>query len=174
MKLYEDTRQKPDAHRVKNLWWRRHGVEVVRRKLDFGDYVDASGRSNVSVDTKQGISELAMDVGRDHDRFVREFERARAAGFRLVVLVEEGARYNDRALMDGWVPVPCRRCGRCGRSPGERCLKYRSRPVQGRSVRRSIATMERDHGVRFEFCDRKDTARRVCELLGLEVRENGG
>ena len=79
--LYEDTRQVLGKHDRKNEWWRSHGVEVVRRKLDFGDYmVDGS---NVSVDTKRNISEVAMDCGRDHDRFAREMDRAREAGYRL-------------------------------------------------------------------------------------------
>lgn len=30
-----------------------------------------------------------------------------------------------------------------------------------------MGAMERRHGVRFEFCARRDTARRICELLGV-------
>jgi len=76
--IVEDTRQKVGKHGLKNAWWAAHGVDVVRRKLDFGDYL--YGPSNVVVDTKQDLMALAMDLGRDHARFVRECERAAGAG----------------------------------------------------------------------------------------------
>ena len=92
-KIYEDTRQQSGKHENKARWWEGHGVEVERAKLDFGDYMAADGSSNIVVDTKRSIDEVAMDCGRDHARFVREMERAKAAGCRLVVLIEVGRPY---------------------------------------------------------------------------------
>lgn len=146
---------------------RDHGVRLVTAKLDAGDY-SAPG-SNLLVDTKQGLQEVAGNIGRDHARFSREVERARAAGCRLVILVEEHPEYNaDRGRMGLWLPEPCRRCRRCDPRRDAGCARYRSRPMQGATVARTIGTMEERHGFRFEFCRKADTARRICEILGID------
>ena len=73
--IYEDTRQQDGKHLQKQEWWKAHGIEVVRRKLDFGDY--ATDGSNVVVDTKRNVAEIAQNInGRQHARFKRECERA--------------------------------------------------------------------------------------------------
>lgn len=168
----EDSRQQQGKHTHIAAWMEAHGVafEQRSRALPFGDYVSDNG-SNVAVDTKKDIQELVMDVGRDHDRFVRECERARDAGFRLVVLVESSARYNDRLELARWVSDVCRRCRRCDPRLSVRCRRYRARPMQGATLAKIVDALERRHGVRFEFVSRAQCARRICELLGEEVSE---
>lgn len=164
--LYCDTRQQKDKHGNIDLWLDAHKVEYEYRKLDFGDYSTPS--SNISVDTKQGMVEVAGNVGRDHARFARECDRAAAEGWRLVVLVEEHPEFErDRSLMDGWVAYPCRRCRRCDPLSSTGCRRYRSKPMQGATIRRIIEGLERNHGCRFMFCNRRKTARIICELLGV-------
>jgi hypothetical protein len=165
-----DTRQKIGKHENIDGWLDAHGIPYEYRKLDFGDYmVDGS---NVSVDTKQGLAEVAMDVGRDHDRFVREMERAREAGCRLVVLVECGAPYRSIESVARWTNDACRRCEwyrrlLCDPNAAGRCRKYHGKPIKGQTVARIMATLEERHGCRFEFVHPKGTARRICELLGV-------
>lgn len=166
--IIEDTRQQEGKHRNISQWMEGHGVEFKPRAeaLPFGDYI-ADG-SNVAVDTKKDVQELAMDVGRDHKRFVRECERARDAGYRLVILVEEHPEYNDRDKLYTWVSYACRRCRKCRPlESGSRCAKFRNKPMQGPTVAKIISRLETKYGVRFEFCRKADTARRICELLGV-------
>lgn len=172
--IIEDTRQQAGKHDNIERWMRAHGVEFSprARALEFGDYVseDADGNplSNVAVDTKKDVQELAMDVGRDHARFVRECERARAAGYRLVVLVEEHADYEtDRGRLHRWLGIACRRCRRCRPLAGDKCVRYKRRPMTGRQVAAICERMTERHGVTFAFCSRRDTGRRICELLGV-------
>ncbi len=143
-----------------------HGAEFAQRAsaLPFGDYVREG--SNVSVDTKKDVQELAMDVGRDHARFVRELARASEAGHRLVILTEEHAEYNDRSKLYTWKSYACRACHRCNPFERGRCAKYRTKPMNGPTVAKIITKLEADYGARFEFCARRDTARRICEILG--------
>lgn len=124
-----------------------HGVEFLQRHeaLDFGDYVREG--SNVSVDTKKDMQELAQDLGKDHKRFVRELKRAQAAGYRLIVLIEERPSYNDRSKIYSWKP-------RFGK-------------MRGSSIVLMMNTLEEKYGVRFQFCSKKDTARLICEYLGV-------
>lgn len=170
MILYEDTRQQSGKHKAKNEWFAAHGIEVVRRKLDAGDY--ATDQSNVLVDTKRNLSEVAMDVGRDHDRFAREMERARDAGYRLVILVEVGFPYRSTADVAKWTNDACRRCDYykrllCDPSSAGRCRRYRSKPMRGQTLAKIITSMERDYGCRFEYVNPRYSARRICELLGV-------
>lgn len=169
--IFEDTRQKPGKHEQKRRWFEGHGVEVERRALATGDYERADGLSNVLVDTKRSIDELAMDVGRDHERFVRELDRASASGCRLVVLVEVGAPYRELADVAKWYPQPCRRCQHrgagCEPRSGGRCRRFRRKPMQGPTLLSILRSLERDHGCRFEFCHPLHAAERICELLGV-------
>lgn len=43
------------------------------------------------------------------------------------------------------------------------------RVPEGPQLAAIMSTMSKRYGVRFEFCSRRDTARRICELLGVEV-----
>lgn len=165
--LWCDTRQQAGKHLHVDGWLASHGVEYGYRKLDFGDYMREG--SNISVDTKQGLDELAQNLGKDNRRFVRECDRAAAAGCRLVVLVEDGERWADASALASWSCWACRRCGRCDpNDQATRCSRYRSKPMHGARLLGTMATIEKRHGARFEFCERSDTARAICDTLGVD------
>ena len=175
--LYTDTRQQRGKHDVKERWWAEHGVPTIRTALPFGDY--ARDGSNVCIDTKQDVKEVAANVTREHERFVNECKRARDAGWRLIILVEEGRYSADRGKLASWTNPHCVKCPRkykayCDPKAPGKCARHGTRkPVQGPQLLKAICTIEGRYGVRFEFCGKEDTARRVCELLGLEVSELG-
>lgn len=173
--IIEDTRNKVGHHSTKHGWWEAHGVEVVRRKLDYGDYARADPGFNIYIDTKQDVQELAGNCGRENRRFVRELDRARDAGCRLYVLVEELEAYNDRSKLRRWVSRVCRACPRfrakdCDPNVDE-CKARRFKPMNGATLEKIVNTLERDHGALFLFCGRGDSARVICDLLGVEYDE---
>jgi len=105
-----DNREQPTPRlqaRIKQI-----GLPIERVTLSFGDYSikcplpDGSwfNLSNVCVvERKMGAEELAMCFGRERDRFEREFERAKEAGARMYLLVEDatlemlyGGRYRSK------------------------------------------------------------------------------
>lgn len=171
--LLIDTRQKRGKHVNIDRWLDAHGVTYEYRALPTGDYERADGTSNVLVDTKRGLDEVASNVGRDHARFVRELDRARDAGCRLVVLIEACAPYMTMGAIARWRPQPCRRCrlrgSACDPASGGRCARFKRKPMQGPTLLRIMRSLERDHGCRFELCHPARSAARICELLGLEV-----
>lgn len=80
------------------------GVEYARAVLDYGDYTynlalpggqlhDLSKRiqSKCVIERKQDLDELAMCFTRSRERFEREFERAKAQGARIYLLVENAS-----------------------------------------------------------------------------------
>ena len=175
-RIVEDSRQQRNKHDHIAAWMDGHGVEFLprARALPFGDYVaendDGTPYGNVSIDTKKDVQELVMDVGRDHARFVRECERAKSAGYRLVILVESAERYRDRGQLAKWVSTVCQRCRKCVPSISKGCAAHRVKPMQGSTLVKILDALERRHGVRFEFVSKRGCARRICELLGIEVK----
>ncbi len=171
--IYEDTRQqvaRGDKHAIKHEWFAAHGIEVVRRKLDFGDY--ATDESNIVVDTKANVGELAMDVGRDHGRFAREMERARDAGYRLVIMVETNRPYVDLDSLVDWTSSACRMCRhykavRCVPHEKVKCIKFRRKPIQGVAVMRICKSMEAHYKCRFVFVQPHNAAQAICDALGV-------
>lgn len=162
-----DTRQQTGKHAEKHAWLISHGIDLIREKLDEGDYQTEG--SNVTVDTKQHMDELAANLTRDHARFARECDRARNRGYRLIVLVEED--------IDPWTWTNSR-CRECSlrvrlcchpRQRGEACARYgTAKPAQGNMLTKTMKTMTKDHGAVFDFCSKSETGRRICELLGVD------
>lgn len=165
--IYVDSRQQAGKHAEKHGWLVAHGIDLVRRKLDEGDY--QTDGSNVTVDTKAHMDELAANVTRDHARFARECDRAAARGYRLVVLTEEDTDpwewTNGRCRT---CPVRVRLC--CHpRQKGEACGRYgTAKPTQGNTLAKSVKSMAESHGTVFDFCPKRDTGRKICEWLGVE------
>ena len=124
------------------------GIEIIRQALLVGDYMIAN-QGAVSVDTKQDVRELAMDVFQEHRRFRDECERAQKCGITLIVLVEEtlpGGR------LENW------------RSPVGRD----GRPIcrfDPKTLRKAMITMQEKYGVKFRFCDGRSTGRILMEYL---------
>ena len=184
--IWEDTLNKEGKHERKNEWWAAHGVTVVRTRFDgkhdvpwsFGDYC-ADG-SNIVIDSKQHLGEVSTNLGRDHVRFTNEVRRANEAGCLLVVLVET----EDASCIEDvrrWVNGHCTHCGHYYRrecDPMDRtgiCLRHGTKkPLQGETMAKQMATMERNRSVRFEFVPPDRSATRICELLGVSYDADKG
>lgn len=187
--IYEDSLQQQhdgDKHALKHEWWEAHGIEVVRTRFDgkhdvpwsFGDYWSETS-TNVVIDTKASLAEASGNLGRDHKRFAGEVKRANEAGCLLVVLVESGEASCIEDVR-AWVNDHCLHCNHYYRKncdPHDRstvCLRHGTKkPLQGETVAKQMRTMELTRSVRFEFCKQEDSAKRICELLGVSYAENG-
>lgn len=148
MVLLEDTRNQIGKHRNIEAYCRMTGIEIIRQALLVGDYMIAN-QGAVSVDTKQDVRELAMDVFQEHRRFRDECERAQKCGITLIILTEEtlpGGR------LENW------------RSP----IGRDGRPVcrfDPKTLKKAMITMQDKYGVKFRFCDGRSTGRIMMEYL---------
>lgn len=144
-----DTRQQAGKHKNIDAYFAKAGIETERCALYVGDYAIANDQKR-SVDTKQDVLELAKDImSSDHERFRAECLRAKNAGIQLLVLVEE-------ILPEGGLSA--------WQSPSD----SKGRPltkVNGESLRRALLTMTAKYGVRFRFCDSRQTGRLIVEYL---------
>lgn len=169
--IYEDTRQQKGKHTRKHEYWAAHGVEVVRKKLDFGDYM--TDGSNVVIDTKKGLQEICSNVGTEHARFVREIERAQVQGYKIVFLIEQPGPVHCVDDIYMWTNNTCERCSyfralQCD-SVVSKCIKYRHRPMTGSTLQKIIKSMHASHGCEFELISPDLSAARICELLGIDA-----
>lgn len=153
-----DSREKPKAIERSLDYFKQNGIEYEISKLLFGDYMEYS-RPKLVIDRKQNIAELAKNCTIEHERFRREMDRAAKAGATLVILVEQN-RYKDR---DEWVEV----------RTIEDLIRWSSphTKVRGEKVYRVLASWTAKFPLRVEFCDKRQTGRRIVEIL--YAGENG-
>lgn len=148
MVLYEDTRQQPGKHRNIHAYCDQVGIRIIRQALNVGDY-QIAGKGNISVDTKQGVIELAGNVFQEHERFRAECLRAQECGIQLIILIEESL---PGGRLENW------------RSPIGRDGAPLTR-FDPSILRKAMITMQKEYGVKFRFCDGRSTGKQLIEYL---------
>jgi hypothetical protein len=144
-----DTREKPKAIQTIMKQFEAAGVKTIRSKLYSGDYQFLSN-PYLTVDRKQSLSEICNNVVQDHKRFRDELLRAQEVGISVVVLVEHGGGIKSLDDVAKW------------ENPR---LKESPLAVSGERLYKILKAMEYTYHVRFEFCDKRQTGRRIMEIL---------
>ena len=152
-----DTREKPKAVQTIMKQFEAAGVRVIRTKLWVADY-QLFDNPHLVVDRKQNLSELCNNVVQDHKRFRDELIRAQEVGISVVVLVEHGGGIKSLEDVPNWV------------NPR---LKVSPLAVSGERLYKILKAMEYTYKVRFEFCNKANTGRRILEIL-TEGRNKDG
>ena len=147
-----DSREKAVAIRKILEHFDKNGVDWVKTKLLFGDYMDYN-RPGLVIDRKQNIAELAKNCASDHERFRNELELVKKAGAELVILVEED-KYKDR---EEWVQV---------RNITD-LLRWSSphTQVRGEKVYRVLASWGAKYPISVVFCNKRFTGRMILKIL---------
>ena len=156
--LFEDSRQKPTQHVLKNEYFKANGFTVERTKLYVGDYMFPGCLT--TVDTKADIYELASNLRQQHERFRRECVRAREVGYQLIVLVENVENVSNLYDLADWIEPMDHFMARKRKSGGKVKVRF-----TGTSLYKTCKTMQTKYGVRFEFCPPEGAGERVIELL---------
>ena len=152
--IIEDTRQKANHHEEKHVYLEKMDVNILRCALPFGDYAFPP---KISVDTKENIEEIAANITGDHTRFKNECIKARMAGCQLYILIETETGIRSIEQMPTWV------------NPRSR---FSSKAVSGERLMKAMKTMQTRYGVRFMFCDPKDSAEMVLRILRGEFEHD--
>ena len=144
-----DTREKPKA--IENIVkeFDKQGVKHIRSKLYSGDFMLLSN-PYLTIDRKQNLNELCNNVVQDHKRFRDELIRAQEVGISVVVLVEHGGGIKSLDDVPNWV------------NPR---LKVSPLAVSGERLYKILKAMEYTYKVRFEFCTKAQTGKRILEIL---------
>lgn len=133
------------------------GLPVIRKKLDFGDYsafVPIAGEefsleNQVVIERKMSFDELCMCFGKERQRFQREFLRAREAGARIYLVVENGTWEN---AFSG---------------------RYRSK-LTAEAFTASLAAWTARYNLIPLFCRPETTGKLIALILKYEMRERLG
>lgn len=150
MIIQEDTRQQTGKHNIKHAHFEECGVDLLRCKLPFGDYALVPP---VSIDTKKDMEEIAGNIcgnREEHERFIRECKLAKAAGSKLIFLIENTVGIEKLSDVHFWI--------------NPRAI-YSPRAVQGERLQKAMETIEERYGVQFLFCTPDQSAGRIMEIL---------
>ena len=131
------------------------GVRHASTKLYVGDYQEV-GNGLLVVDRKQNLAEIASNVCQGHERFRNELIRAKEAGIRIVVLCEHGGQIRSIDDVADW------------KNPR---LRESPNAITGERLYKVLRTISERYGVDFQFCDKKQTGKKIMEILG--VGDNG-
>ena len=149
MTIIQDTRQQAGKHTLKESYFERKGRKIVRSKLPVGDYANIKNLS-VIVDTKKDIQEIIGNVTKQHKRFIAECDLAKESGIELIVLIENEDGVTKISDLYRW------------RNPRAR---FSPKATSGKTLAKILYGIEKNHGVRFEFCRPEEAGQRLIELL---------
>ena len=192
MVLIEDMAQKAEKHTLKNNYWHRKNIEVMRMPLPVGDYIvgsekvmeviarkkmrgmqpkkmDFLGTYDVCVDSKFDIQELISDIcGKQHDRFRDECILAQNNGIKLYILVENKGGLIGKTTIEN----PTIRDLKDLHSWKNPRLFIRRNGKQlyptatrGITLQKACFTMQKKYGCEFVFCTPEESGKKIVELL---------
>lgn len=152
MRIVVDTREKKQAITRILSAFDAEGIPYERHALKTGDYMDPLNPSLI-IDRKQSLDELAICCTTDRERFKRELQRAADAGAHLVILVEQNT-YMDRG-------------NRIRVTSIEDLMLWQSRwsMTTGEKVFRVLSSWLYRYPISIEFCDKRQTGKRIIEIL---------
>lgn len=128
------------------------GAQTIESKLYVGDYMSLDN-ARLCIDRKKTLQELCGNVTQQHERFRAELVRAREIGIKLVILCEEGKGIQSLSDVYFW------------HNPRRDNPKY-PRAIEGRQLYKSLCTMRDRYDVSFVFCDKRETGKKIIEILG--------
>ena len=165
MDIQIDSREKSRAIRKIIKIFDEQGIKHFSSKLMVGDYMSLDN-PRLIIDRKQNLQELCGNVCQQHERFKRELLKAMQAGIQLVILVEHGAEIKSLEDVYFW-KNPRKHEVRWKVVNGKR-EKYAAsaKAVDGEQLYKSLCTIQDRYHVRFEFCEKKDTGKKIIEILG--------
>ena len=148
MSVLWDTREQDTPRARKRM--EQIGAPIERVALSFGDYSVKCDtldlRDQVAIERKMDLTELAHCYCQDRKRFVREFKRAKEAGTKLYLLVENGSL--DEAYSG----------------------HYRAR-VHPASLTASMLAWLARYNCQILFCKEENSGRVIHDVLYRELKE---
>lgn len=149
-----DTREKLPKKKTLLDYFKKHNIAVERIKLNVGDYC-IKGKEDVVIDLKRNITELATNMFCDKERFEKECIRAKQNDILLIFLIEENF---DKEKLLKWRAKE--------QIDGKRFLN-----VYGWQVYNEMKRYAQLFNVKFRFCHKLSTGRKVIELLDMESKK---
>lgn len=164
MDIQIDSREKARAIRKIVKTFDDNGVKHFSSKLLVGDYMSLDN-PRLIIDRKQNLQELCGNVCQQHERFKRELLKAMDAGIQLIILIEHGK--DIKSIEDVYFWKNPRKHEVRWRTVNGKKERYvaSSKAVDGNQLYKSLCIIRDRYNVRFEFCEKNDTGKKIIELL---------
>ena len=156
-----DSREKAKAIQKIIAEFDRQGIKHPVSKLIVGDFMNYDN-PRVIVDRKQNLTEVCSNVCQDHDRFRRELVLAKENGIQLIILCEHG---KDIKSLEDVIFLKNPRSEKRKKIDGK-WQTVHTNAMKGDVLYKILTTLEEKYGVRFEFCDKEETGKKIVEILG--------
>ena len=148
MTIQVDTREKERAIKQILEDFDNMNINYYSSKLFVGDYANIKDLS-VVVDRKQNVGEIAGNIcGKQHKRFSEELKRAKEAGIKVIILIEDD---NIETIED------------------IKLWSSKHTKIQGSTLYKAMKTMENEtekYNVEFRCCKKSETAKKIIDILG--------
>lgn len=174
MVIQVDSREKARAIKKIEAEFDRRGIKHPISKLIVGDYMNYDNPRMI-VDRKQNLTEVCGNMTQQHVRFRNELIRAQELEIQLVILVEHSPKIKSVDDVENWVNPRrqqyCRKHGiPTGGDVAANIAEFEShggtrQPTSGSQLAKMMRTMSERYGVRWEFCSKQDTGKRIIEIL---------
>lgn len=158
-----DSREKSRAIKKILAEFETMGIQHPVSKLMVGDYMNYDN-PRVIVDRKQNLTELCSNVCQDHERFRRELLLAKEHGIQLIILCEHGRDVETLEDVIFW-DNPRRKKRKCINGKWQ---TVETKAMTGEVLYRILSTLERKYGVKFFFCTKEETGRKIVEILSCD------
>lgn len=170
MNIQIDSREKAKAIQKIIEEFDRQGVDHFVSKLYVGDYMNYDN-PRLIIDRKQNLTELCSNVCQQHNRFRDEMLRAKQHDIDIIILCEHGKGIT--CLEDViWWDNPRRHVR--ARNPETGLWETReTNATTGEKLYKILKTFQQKYGCRFLFCDKKETGRKIIELLEAPDGQRG-
>lgn len=163
MNIQIDSREKARAIRVIVEEFDRRGVDHFVSKLYVGDYMNYDN-PRLIIDRKQNLTELCSNVCQGHSRFRNEILRAQEHGIQMIILCEHGKGIEQLEDVIWWDNP--RRHKRFVDPETGQWTERETKAITVDKLYKILRTFQEKYGCLFLFCDKKDTGKRIIELLG--------
>ena len=162
--IVSDTREKTGKkNHILNTFAKYH-LKVVRTKMYVGDWTLLNNQS-VCIDTKQGLQEVYSNLVQSHERFRAECVRAKDAGIRLIVLIEEShIKHLDEVKT--WVnprDIIYRKQVEQGKAT------QKAAPVSSKRLHNIMRTMSELYACEWSFTPKERCGEVILQLLGVQL-----
>lgn len=145
--IIADDREKKNAHVLK--YFSDNGHNFTVRRMDVADYM-IEGAPGIVVDRKQNLEEVAQNLATvDRGRFYREMRRAYESGVKMYVLCEHGKDIRSIRDVAAW--------------------HSRFSTISGRVLMDRMISCEMAYGVKFLFCGKSETGKKILDILGGNI-----
>jgi len=165
MQIQVDTREHRQEWQRIQKQFDKLGIRYFRSKLYVGDYMNFDN-PHLVIDRKKDLLELCGNVTQQHERFRSELQRALEHEIQIIILCEHGSDITCLEDVYFWINPRSEKyeIRMVDGKPAK--VKLYPKATQGEQLYKSLLTIQQRYHVKFEFCSKHETGKRIVELLG--------